>query len=106
MTLAEVLSGVSLRSGLAPLPASETVKGLDYDSRRIEPGYLFFAFPGARVDGREFARQAQERGALAIVSELAAPAGVALPWIEVEHGRRALALASKQFYGKLDEKLN
>ncbi len=57
------------------------------------------------MDGREFAAQAVTRGAMAIVSELPAPAGVAAPWLQVAHGRHALALASKTFYGKLDEKI-
>ena len=76
--------------------------GLEYDSRRVEPGFLFFAFPGARADGREFAQQAVEKGAVAAVSELPAPDGFLGRWIEVEHGRQALALAARNFYGKPD----
>lgn len=94
-----------MRSILTPSLAQTEVLGLDYDSRRVRPGYVFFAFPGARVDGREFASQAMAKGAMATVSESAAPAGFTGPWIEVEHGRHALALASKTFYGKLDEKI-
>ncbi|HWE50746.1 MAG TPA: UDP-N-acetylmuramoyl-L-alanyl-D-glutamate--2,6-diaminopimelate ligase [Bryobacteraceae bacterium] len=106
MTTGEVLAGVPLRSEL-PLPlAQTTVSGLDYDSRRVQPGYLFFAFPGARVDGREFARQAAEKGAIGVVSESAAPENPPLPWIQAEHGRHALALAAKTFYGRKDEKLS
>jgi UDP-N-acetylmuramoyl-L-alanyl-D-glutamate--2,6-diaminopimelate ligase len=110
MTTGEALAGVPLLSELPPSLAQSRIQGLDYDSRRVQPGYLFFAFPGARVDGREFAGQAAANGAMAIVSELAAPEGVSAPisntpWIQVEHGRRALALASKTFYGKLDEKI-
>jgi len=110
MNISEVLAGVPLLSALPPSLAQTPVLGLDYDSRRVKEGYLFFAFPGARVDGRQFARQAIENGAIAIVSELAAPEDVAAPvsgaaWIQVEHGRRALALAAKTFYGRLDEKI-
>jgi UDP-N-acetylmuramoyl-L-alanyl-D-glutamate--2,6-diaminopimelate ligase len=105
MTLSEVLAGVPLLTELPPSLAQTQVQGIDYDSRRVEPGFLFFAFPGSRVDGREFAAQAMTRGAMAIVSELPAPAGVAAPWLQVAHGRHALALASKTFYGKLDERI-
>ena len=105
MKLGEVLAGVPLRPELPATLAPTEIAGLDYDSRRIEPGYLFFAFPGARVDGREFAKQASDKGALAVVSELSAPEGWSSPWLEVTHGRRALALASKTFYGRKDEKL-
>jgi UDP-N-acetylmuramoyl-L-alanyl-D-glutamate--2,6-diaminopimelate ligase len=106
MTIEQVLQGVQLRQGmlaggLGQLP----VTGLEYDSRRVEPGFLFFAFPGARVDGREFARQAVDQGAAAAVSELPAPEGFRGAWIEVEHGRQALALAARNFYGQPDERL-
>jgi UDP-N-acetylmuramoyl-L-alanyl-D-glutamate--2,6-diaminopimelate ligase len=40
-----------------------------------------------------------------VVSESAAPPELATSWIQVEHGRRALALASRNFYGKPDERL-
>jgi len=105
MTTSELLAEVPLRTELPPSLAQTKIKGLDYDSRRIEPGYLFFAFPGSRVDGREFAMQAISKGAIAILSELPAPAGISAPWLEVDHGRHALALASKAFYGRLDEKI-
>jgi len=105
MTISEALSDVSLRSELPPSLAQTQIQGLEYDSRRVKTGYLFFAFPGARVDGREFASQAVEKGAPAVVSELPAPADFSAPWIQVEHGRHALARAAKTFYGKLDEKI-
>src|ERR1700744_3823688 len=110
MTIGQVLAGVRLRTELPATLASQQISGLDYDSRRVEKGFLFFAFPGARVDGREFAAQAAGRGAVAIVSELP-PAGEApasspsTPWIQVEHGRHALALAARTFYGNQDEHL-
>lgn len=105
MTLRETLAGVRLRSSPPDALWSAETKGLDYDSRRIQPGFLFFAFPGARADGRAFAQAAMDKGALAVVSELERPEGVAAPWIQVEHGRKALALASRNFYGKPDERL-
>jgi UDP-N-acetylmuramoyl-L-alanyl-D-glutamate--2,6-diaminopimelate ligase len=74
------------------------VAGLEYDSRRVQPGYLFFAFPGAKADGRRFAASALEKGAVAIVSESPEPPEFAGRWIAVEHGRKALALAAREFY--------
>jgi UDP-N-acetylmuramoyl-L-alanyl-D-glutamate--2,6-diaminopimelate ligase len=105
MTLGELLSGVGLKQPLAPALAAEAVSGLDYDSRRIEPGFLFFAFPGTRADGRAFAANAVERGAVAVAGESETPAEFANRWIQLEHGRQALALASRNFYGKPDERL-
>ena len=72
MTLAGVLEGVRLRGVLDRQWAEMTVEGLEYDSRKVEKDTLFFAFAGARVDGRQFAREAVARGACAVVSELPA----------------------------------
>jgi UDP-N-acetylmuramoyl-L-alanyl-D-glutamate--2,6-diaminopimelate ligase len=105
MTLEEILKGVRLRRGLGEDLREMQVTGLEYDSRRVEQGYLFFAFAGARADGREFSQSAMDRGAVAVASELPAPADFPGTWIEVEHGRQALALASRNFYGKPDERL-
>src|SRR5712671_2858665 len=105
MTISDALAGVPLLSELAQSLAHTRIQGLDYDSRRVKQGYLFFAFPGARLDGREFAGQAVANGAIAIVSESAEPQGILAPWIQVRHGRQALALASRTFYGRLDEKI-
>ncbi|HWD99616.1 MAG TPA: Mur ligase domain-containing protein, partial [Bryobacteraceae bacterium] len=110
MTLRELLAGATLESPVPESVANADVRGLEYDSRKVEPGYLFFAFPGARVDGREFAAQAVAQGAIAVISELPQPEGLSSPpssftWIQVAHGRHALALAARAFYGNLDRKI-
>src|SRR5204863_9064533 len=97
--------GVSLRADLAPGLAQLTVSGLEYDSRRVGAGNLFFAFEGQHADGRRFAADAVGRGAIAVVSQSPRPADFSGNWIEVEHGRRALALAARNFYGKPDERI-
>jgi UDP-N-acetylmuramoyl-L-alanyl-D-glutamate--2,6-diaminopimelate ligase len=79
------------------------VTGLAFDSRRVKPGNLYFAYAGARVDGRDFAAQALERGAIAVVSELERPEGFGGPWIRVQHGRRVMALMARALYGRIDE---
>lgn len=105
MTLGELLEGVKLRQDLPSSVAALSVTGLDYDSRRIEKGFVFFAFTGARTDGRRFAKEALERGACAVIGESAMPVGFEGPWIQAEHGRRALATASRNFYRKPDERI-
>lgn len=42
---------------------------LTADSRRVLPGDVFVAFPGAQVDGRDFIAQAVARGAAAVIAE-------------------------------------
>ena len=105
MKLAAILNGVRLKTAFSADMGAKDVTGLEYDSRMVQAGFLFFAFPGARADGREFAQQAIAKGAIAVVSELPAPAGFQGTWIEAEHGRQALALASRNFYNHPDERL-
>ncbi|HEV3331341.1 MAG TPA: UDP-N-acetylmuramoyl-L-alanyl-D-glutamate--2,6-diaminopimelate ligase [Bryobacteraceae bacterium] len=105
MNLGEILSGVRLKRPLSHELAAVDIAGLDYDSRRVTTGFLFFAFPGSRTDGRQFASDALARGASAVASESPMPEGFPRPWIEVEHGRQALSLAARNFYGRPDERL-
>jgi UDP-N-acetylmuramoyl-L-alanyl-D-glutamate--2,6-diaminopimelate ligase len=105
MKIGELLSGVRLKHPLTPQLAERDAVGLDYDSRRIEKDFLFFAFPGAHADGRQFANDALARGAIAVASESDAPEDLRARWIQVEHGRQTLALAARNFYGKPDERV-
>lgn len=83
------------------------VTGLHYDSRKIMPGFLFFAVPGFKEDGTQYVASALQKGAVAavvkrgskIASELAGKC------IEVDNVRRALAVASAEFYDHPARKL-
>jgi UDP-N-acetylmuramoyl-L-alanyl-D-glutamate--2,6-diaminopimelate ligase len=78
--------------------ASGAVTGIAYDSRTVTSGQVFVALKGLHADGTAFARQAIERGAAAVVSEQAAPAGIHIPWGMVEDARLALAVLAVTFY--------
>jgi UDP-N-acetylmuramoyl-L-alanyl-D-glutamate--2,6-diaminopimelate ligase len=82
-----------------PEPAVAVVTGVAYDSRAVERGHVFVALKGEHADGAAFARQAIDRGAVAIVSEQSAPPGVRVPWAVVENARLALALLAAEVYG-------
>jgi len=49
-------------------PSGE-VRDLAYDARAVTPGALFFAVAGEHADGHDFAPEAVERGAVALVVE-------------------------------------
>ena len=106
MKLGQILSGMRLSQPLSGELANLEINGLDYDSRRVRPGFLFFAFPGSHSDGRQFAQNAVAAGAAAVVSESPAPEGFRGVWLEVVHGRQALALAARNFYCQPDERLH
>ena len=101
MTLAEM---VPAGLALGPVP-NLPVSGLQYDSRKVQPGEVFFAFPGENVDGHEFIAKALAAGAAAVVSEREAPAEQRGVWVRVRHGREALAEAALRFYGYPDRRL-
>ncbi len=58
-----------LLAGLAPESqlSDTTISLVTTDSRRIQPGCVFVAFPGEKFDGHDFAAQALEQGAAYVV---------------------------------------
>ena len=74
---------------------------LGCDSRKVQPGSLFFALHGAKTDGNAFAKDAVERGAMAIISEERQPADLPedVAWIRVREARKSLAIAGANFFG-------
>jgi UDP-N-acetylmuramoyl-L-alanyl-D-glutamate--2,6-diaminopimelate ligase len=104
MTLGELLDGLETVEIAPSAPASRDLRisSLDYDSRRIAPGGIFFALAGAKTDGKQFVPQAIDRGAIAVVSEQPRPASLpdVVVWVRVPAGRRALALVAANFYGR------
>jgi UDP-N-acetylmuramoyl-L-alanyl-D-glutamate--2,6-diaminopimelate ligase len=75
------------------------VTAVDYDSRQVSRGHLFVAIRGQREDGAAFAPQAIARGAVAVIAESRAPAGVTIPWFVVDDTRLALATLAAAFHG-------
>ena len=82
------------------------IAGLDYDSRRIKPGFCFVAIKGETTDGNRFLDKTIAQGAVAVVTDSATePERDQVAWARVPHGRRALARLSANFYHRPAEKL-
>lgn len=93
----------TLLSNIQPLTVTgacdREISGLSYDSRRVAPGEVFFALPGAAVDGADFIAAACESGAAAIVSEREiTQIDPAVCYIRVDSARRAMAAMAAGFY--------
>ena len=73
------------------------VSGLAYSSASVTPGTLFFCVPGFRVDGHDFAPDAVQRGAAALVVER--PLGLGVPEVVVDDVRAAMGPAAARFHG-------
>ena len=105
IALRTLLEGVELRS---QLPQKEVrIRQVTNDSRKVESGSLFVAIRGVATDGNLFAKAAADRGAVAVLSEDPAPVGWPgeIPWTRVSAGRKALATAAANFYGRPAEAL-
>jgi len=79
--------------------SDRSIRGLELDSRRIRPGYLFAVVRGRHNDGSAYVADAIARGAVAVLSseKLFVPGDVTL--ILVPNVRRALADLCCRFYG-------
>ena len=98
-----VLRGVDFIRRLGPNPA---VTGVEYDSRRVGRGSLFVAFRGGTTDGNRYVAQAIAQGASAIVSDSSASSDYPeVAFVEVTHGRRALAAIAANFFAHPEAQL-
>lgn len=75
------------------------VEDVIYDSRKGGPGRVFVCMRGANVDSHEFCSQVYEAGGRVFVTERAVSLPQDAAVIQVENGRRALALLSAARFG-------
>ena len=78
--------------------------GLAYNSRKVEAGQVFVCVRGFKADGHQYAGQAVENGAVALVVEEFIE-GLEVPQYKVESGRVALAQLADAFYQHPTQKL-
>ena len=117
---------------LLPLPdsISETqITGITSDSNKVKPGFVFVALKGEKTDGGKFIPQAEQNGAVVVISSLrggeadvaiqqpdntgllpATPSArsrndESLPHILVQNPRLALAKMAAAFYEKQPENI-
>ena len=95
--LSAVLSVVGAQC--AEITESVNVTGISQSSNEISTGDLFIALPGEKFHGAQFAADAVERGAVAVLTDLAGAAMVTgVPVLVVENPRRAAGVISAWFY--------
>lgn len=81
------------------------IAGIVYDSRRVTPGMVFVAIPGAHVDGHDFINTAIDRGAAAIICERNGFSSPRATKIKVADVRETLARAASCYYQHPSTKL-
>src|SRR5689334_1444847 len=78
--------------------AAVEIVELAYDSRKVEPGTLFFCVVGEKVDGHEFGARAVEEGAAALVVERELT-DLDVTQVVVPDSRAAMAPLAARFWG-------
>jgi UDP-N-acetylmuramoyl-L-alanyl-D-glutamate--2,6-diaminopimelate ligase len=101
MHLERVIAALAPADVLRRAPVE--IGDLAYDARAVGPGALFFCVPGSRADGHDFAPQAVENGAVALVVER--PLDLDVPQLVVSDVRRAMAPVADEFFGRPSEEL-
>ncbi|MGZ4319126.1 MAG: UDP-N-acetylmuramoyl-L-alanyl-D-glutamate--2,6-diaminopimelate ligase [Gaiellaceae bacterium] len=101
MDLERVIAALAPADVLRRAPVE--IGDLAYDARAVGPGALFFCVPGSRADGHDFAAQAVEQGAVALVVER--PLELDVPQLVVPDVRRAMAPAADEFFEHPSEEL-
>ncbi len=78
-------------------PTGIEISGLSFDSRDVQTGDMFFCISGGTHDGHEYASEAIERGAVALIveRELVTP----VPQVVVRNSREAMGYFSCVYYG-------
>lgn len=79
------------------------IESLVCESEAVTNGCLFFCINGTRIDGHEYAVQAEKNGAIAIVCQK--EQNVNITQIIVENVRDTMSVVAGNFYGRADKKL-
>ena len=79
--------------------SNQTVKGLTFDSRKVEKDFMFVAVKGTNADGHAFIGQAIDKGASVIVCEdLPTNIDNRIVYIQTDNSARTLGMAASNFY--------
>ena len=74
------------------------IKKIQYDSRKVKKGDVFFAIEGYNLDGHKYIQSAINNGAVAVVCQKDIEDGLDIVVIKVEDARRALAISAANYY--------
>jgi len=85
--------------------ADPVITGLEYDSRNVQLGSLFFALPGLHTDGSLYIKDAISKGAKVIVHQSETEKTHGIVYITVKDSRFAMSPISASFYDNPSHKL-
>ena len=100
ITLQQIASACGGKLCRAEGKENMQIEGAVLDSRQVQPGYLFFATKGERVDGHSFIPAVAEKGAICTVCEKEPETEI--PYILVEDSFQALKDVAEYYRQSLD----
>ncbi|MCR9063338.1 MAG: UDP-N-acetylmuramoyl-L-alanyl-D-glutamate--2,6-diaminopimelate ligase [Cytophagales bacterium] len=104
MLLSDILYKISLQtvSGKTDIE----IDSIEFDSRKVEKGYLFVAIPGTQVDGHDYIEKAIEKGAAAILCERLPETLVeGVAYIQVENAAKAMGFAAANLFDQPSQQM-
>ncbi|MEU6203625.1 UDP-N-acetylmuramoyl-tripeptide--D-alanyl-D-alanine ligase [Micromonospora musae] len=99
LTLAEVATAVDGRLVGAD-PDARVTGSVEFDSRKVNAGGLFVAFPGEKADGHDFAEGAVEAGVVAVLGTREVPG---VPMVLVDDARDAMGRLARTVVDRLPQ---
>lgn len=103
MKVSRLLDGLNIVGFDLDVDFEADIKDISFDSRDIKKKAPFFAYRGAKFDSHDFAKEAYEKQKAPFVVAEHAIDGV--PTVIVEDGRKAIALAARNLFGRPDEEM-
>lgn len=100
--LAELFAGIDVQ--LPPRADRVEVRALAVDSRKAGPGTLFAALKGVAADGADFAAQAVQGGAVAVLCDRELDVTPAV-LVVARDARRAFSQAASRFHGEPSKRM-
>lgn len=91
-----------------PTASDAVITGVSLDSRHVEPGDLYVGLAGTSTHGARYARQAQDAGAVAVLTDAIGRdlcADLTIPVIVVDDPRAVTAAVAAKVYGRPSERV-
>ena len=98
----------TLIEDIAPFDSSYEdviISGINTNSEKISPGDLFIAIKGEKYDGHNFIKDAEGKGASAIIANRIKNSGSNKPQVIVVNTRKAVSTVSSRFYDNASTEL-
>ncbi len=102
--LEELLYGLTIEKSVGRIDID--IKGLEIDSRKVGPGFIFFAISGTHNDGHDYMEKAIANGAVVVVCEkMPSVINIDVTYIKVTNSSACLGIIASNFYDNPSKKL-